>query len=140
MVRRLFRLYRKGGVLTDRFGRKKMILFFVGGAAPFALLLPHLPLFWVYPVSFILVILISGFSVSVVYAPELLPGKVEMASGLITGLAFGMGALGAVVLGKAAEIWGLANVMTYSSVLPLLGFLSILLPPDRRDFELLTRP
>ncbi|QYR22675.1 MFS transporter [Paenibacillus sp. sptzw28] len=123
-----------GGVLADRFGRKKMIMFSVGGAAPFALLLPHVPLFWVYPITVVLgFILLSGFSVSVVYAQELIPGKVGMASGLITGLAFGMGALGAVVLGKAAEIWGLADVMIYSSILPLLGFLSILLPPDRRE-------
>nr|WP_219839211.1 MFS transporter [Paenibacillus sp. R14(2021)] len=123
-----------GGVLADRFGRKRMIMFSVGGAAPFALLLPHLPLGWVYPVSFILgFILLSGFSVSVVYAQELIPNNVGMASGLITGLAFGMGALGAIVLGNAAEAWGLDKVMNWSSVLPLLGLLSILLPPDRRE-------
>jgi FSR family fosmidomycin resistance protein-like MFS transporter len=123
-----------GGVLADRLGRKKMILFSIGGAAPFALLLPHVSIHWIYPVSFVLgFILMSGFSVSVVYAQELLPGKVGMASGLITGLAFGMGALGAVVLGKAAEIWGLADVMNWSSYLPLLGLLAVLLPPDRRE-------
>lgn len=123
-----------GGVLADRFGRKRMIIFSVGGAAPFALLLPHMPLGWVYPVSFVLgFILLSGFSVSVVYAQELIPNNVGMASGLITGLAFGMGALGAIVLGNAAEAWGLGKVMNYSSVLPLLGLLAILLPPDRRE-------
>ncbi|MFC0334569.1 MFS transporter [Paenibacillus sepulcri] len=123
-----------GGVMADKIGRKKMILFSIGGSAPFALLLPHMPLGWVYPIIFILgFIIMSGFSVSVVYAQELLPGKVGMASGLITGFAFGMGALGAVVLGKLAEVWGLADVMTYSSILPLIGLLSILLPPDRRE-------
>ncbi|GGD46708.1 MFS transporter [Paenibacillus nasutitermitis] len=123
-----------GGVMADRIGRRKMILLSIGGSAPFALLLPHLALGWVYPIAFVLgFILMSGFSVTVVYAQELLPGKVGMASGLITGFAFGMGALGAVVLGKAAEVWGLANVMMYSSVLPLIGLLAILLPPDRRD-------
>ncbi|GIQ64545.1 hypothetical protein PACILC2_31130 [Paenibacillus cisolokensis] len=111
-----------------------MMLFSIAGAAPFAILLPHLPLAWVYPASFVLgFILQSGFSVSVVYAQELMPGKVGMASGLITGLAFGLGALGAVVLGNAADAFGLANVMLYTSFLPLIGLLSFLLPPDRRD-------
>jgi FSR family fosmidomycin resistance protein-like MFS transporter len=123
-----------GGILADRFGRKNMMLFSIAGAAPFAILLPHLPLAWVYPASFVLgFILQSGFSVSVVYAQELMPGKVGMASGLITGLAFGLGALGAVVLGNAADAFGLANVMLYTSFLPLIGLLSFLLPPDRRD-------
>ncbi|WP_308638217.1 MFS transporter [Paenibacillus silvisoli] len=123
-----------GGVLADKFGRKRMILFSIGGAAPFAVLLPHLPLAWIYPVSFVLgFILLSGFSVSVVYAQELIPNNVGMASGLITGLAFGMGALGAIILGHAAEAWGLQNMMNYSSILPLIGLLAFLLPPDRRD-------
>ncbi|BBH21977.1 MFS transporter [Paenibacillus baekrokdamisoli] len=123
-----------GGMLADRFGRKKVILFSIAGSSPFALMLPHLSLAWVYPIIFIMgFILFSGFSVTVVYAQELLPGKVGMASGLITGLAFGMGALGAVVIGKAADVWGLTQVLTYSSVLPLLGFLTLLLPADRRE-------
>ncbi|MBO7743803.1 MFS transporter [Paenibacillus sp. MWE-103] len=123
-----------GGVLADRFGRKRMIVFSIGGAAPFALLLPHVALGWVYPISLALgFILMSGFSVSVVYAQELIPNNVGMASGLITGLAFGMGALGAIVLGNLAEAWGLPKVMTYSSVLPLIGLLAMLLPPDRRE-------
>ncbi|MFC4808683.1 MFS transporter [Paenibacillus sp. GCM10023250] len=123
-----------GGVLADRFGRKRMIVFSIGGAAPFALLLPHVPLGWIYPISLLLgFILMSGFSVSVVYAQELIPNNVGMASGLITGLAFGMGALGAIVLGNLAEAWGLTRVMTYSSVLPLIGLLAMLLPADRRE-------
>ncbi|SEP10680.1 MFS transporter [Paenibacillus sp. OV219] len=123
-----------GGVMADRIGRKRMIVLSMACASPFALILPHLPLAWIYPIAFILgFILLSGFSVSVVYAQELLPGKVGMASGLITGLAFGMGALGAVVLGRLAEVWGLDRMMTTSSFLPLIGLLAILLPPDRRD-------
>ncbi|UVI28871.1 MFS transporter [Paenibacillus spongiae] len=123
-----------GGILADRFGRKRMILISIGGAAPFALLLPYLPSFLIYPVIFLLgVILLSGFSVSVVYAQELLPGKVGMASGLITGLAFGMGAIGAVIIGEAGDIWGLDRVLTWSSFLPLLGLLAFALPPDRRE-------
>ncbi|MFF2091646.1 MFS transporter [Paenibacillus sp. NPDC058174] len=122
-----------GGILADRFGRKQMMLFSIAGSAPFALLLPHLPIEWVYPVIFVLgFILQSGFAVSVVYAQELMPGKVGMASGLVTGLAFGMGGLGAIAFGTAADHYGLADVMVACSVLPLFGLLSIMLPKDRR--------
>lgn len=121
-----------GGLLSDRFGRKRMILYSIAGAAPFALMLPHLPLGWVYPVMFVLgFILQSGFSVTVVYAQELMPGKVGMASGLVTGLAFGMGGLGAIALGHAADIYGLANVMAVASVLPVIGLLALLLPKEK---------
>ncbi|MFB9324783.1 MFS transporter [Paenibacillus aurantiacus] len=123
-----------GGMLADRFGRKRMILFSIAGAAPFALALPHLPLGFVYPVIFILgFVLLSGFSVSVVYAQELVPGKVGMVSGLITGLAFGMGALGAVAIGNAGDHWGLDRVLVWASFLPLAGVLAVLLPADRQD-------
>lgn len=123
-----------GGMMADRIGRKKMMLISILGAAPFALILPHLPLAWVYPLIVILgFILQSGFSVSVVYAQELMPGKVGTASGLITGLAFGMGALGSVVLGNLADTQTLSFVMTLCSVLPLIGLLAILLPKDRRE-------
>ena len=123
-----------GGMMADRLGRKNMMFYSIAGSAPFALLLPHLPLVWMYPLIVVLgFILQSGFSVSVVYAQELLPGNVGMASGLITGLAFGMGALGAVILGKAADVYGLTDVMVWCSVLPLLGVLAILLPSDRRQ-------
>ncbi|MUT67789.1 MFS transporter [Paenibacillus sp. NEAU-GSW1] len=122
-----------GGIMADRFGRKRMMLFSIFGAAPFALMLPQLPLFWVYPVIVILgFILLSGFSVSVVYAQELMPGNVGMASGLITGLAFGMGGIGALVVGTAADHYGLSNVMIVCSALPVLGMLSVFLPKDRR--------
>ncbi|MCK9862017.1 MFS transporter [Paenibacillus sp. ATY16] len=123
-----------GGILSDRFGRKRMMLFSIAGSAPFALLLPHVSLGWVYPVIFVLgFILQSGFSVSVVYAQELLPGKVGMASGLITGLAFGMGGLGSIVLGTAADHYGILDTMVACSFLPLIGLLSVLLPKDRRE-------
>lgn len=123
-----------GGLLADRIGRKKMMLISILGAAPFALLLPHLPLSWVYPVIAVMgFVLQSGFSVSVVYAQELMPGKVGMASGLITGLAFGMGALGSVVLGNLADARGMDDVMLLASFLPVIGLLAILLPKDRRE-------
>lgn len=121
-----------GGVLADRFGLRNMIVFSISGAAPFAFILPHLPLFWVYPVITVLgFVVLSGFSVSVVYAQFLMPAKVGMASGLTTGLAFGMGAIGAVVLGKAADMYGLQHVMWFCSVLPLCGLFALLLPSDR---------
>jgi MFS transporter, FSR family, fosmidomycin resistance protein len=121
-----------GGVMADRFGLRNMILFSISGASPFALMLPHLPLFWVYPVITVLgFVILSGFSVSVVYAQFLMPAKVGMASGLTTGLAFGMGAIGAVVLGKAADMFGLQHVMWFTSVLPLCGLFALLLPSDR---------
>lgn len=121
-----------GGILADKIGLKKMIVLSVAGAAPFALILPHLPQFWIYPVIFITgLILQSGFSVTVVYAQQLLPGNIGMASGLITGLAFGMGAVGAVALGKLSLVMGRADMMTFASFLPLLGLLAFLLPGDR---------
>ncbi|WP_276356170.1 MFS transporter [Cohnella caldifontis] len=121
-----------GGVMADRIGMKNMIVLSIAGAAPLALLLPHLPLAWVYPVITVLgFIILSGFSVTVVYAQHLMPSKVGMASGLTTGLAFGMGAIGAVVLGKAADMFGLTDVMFFCSGLPILGLLAYLLPSDR---------
>lgn len=121
-----------GGVMADRIGMKNMIVLSIAGAAPLALILPYLPLVWVYPAITVLgFIILSGFSVTVVYAQYLMPSKVGMASGLTTGLAFGMGAIGAVVLGKAADMFGLTDVMYFCSALPLAGLLAILLPSDR---------
>lgn len=121
-----------GGVLADRFGLKNMIVFSISGATPLALILPHLPLFWIYPVIALLgFIILSGFSVSVVYAQFLMPTQVGMASGLTTGLAFGMGAIGAVALGKAADLFGLSPVMLFCSALPIVGLFALLLPSDR---------
>ena len=121
-----------GGMLADRIGRKTMMIISLVGSIPLALLLPHLSLFWVYPiVSLLGLILQSGFSVSVVYAQEIMPGKVGTASGLITGFAFGMGAVGAVALGSLADWKSMEFVMIATSLLPLIGLLSFLLPKDR---------
>lgn len=122
-----------GGVLADKIGLKNMIVFSIAGAAPIALILPHLPLFWIYPVITVLgFVVLSGFSVSVVYAQFLMPANVGMASGLTTGLAFGMGAIGAVALGKASDVFGLYDVMLACSFLPLVGLFAIMLPSDRK--------
>lgn len=121
-----------GGVMADRIGMKKMIVLSIAGAIPFSLLLPYLPLYMVYPfITALGFILLSGFSVAVVYAQHLMPAKVGMASGLTTGLAFGMGAIGAVVLGKAADLFGLTSVMQAIAFLPFAGLLALILPTDR---------
>ncbi|MGE8206427.1 MFS transporter [Heyndrickxia sp. NPDC080065] len=126
-----------GGPLADRFGKRNLILFSLVGAAPFTLLLPHVPIYLVIPMFFLIgFIITSSFSVTVVYAQELLPQKIGMVSGLIVGLAFGMGAIGAVLYGKLADIYSIKFVMNFCSYLPLLGLLTFLLPSDERVREL----
>lgn len=125
-----------GGPLADRFGKKNIIVFSMLGSAPLALLLPHVSLVWVVPLFLCIgFISSSSFSVIVVYAQELVPGKVGMVSGLIVGLAFGLGALGAVVLGKLADIYSLQFIMILCSCLPLIGLTSWLLPTDKKTIE-----
>lgn len=124
-----------GGNWGDRFGRRNMIAFSIAGSVPFALALPYLPLWAIFPAITLLgFIMMSGFSVSVVYAQEMMPRNVGMASGLIVGLAFGMGALGAVVLGEWMSAIGDNPIPVIDAVsyLPLLGLLAFLLPKDRR--------
>ena len=126
-----------GGPLADRFGRKNLLVFSMLGAAPLAVILPYVPLIAVLPL-FLLIgfILLSSFSVAVVYAQELLPNKVGMASGLIVGLAFGMGAIGAVVFGVLADSFSIKFVMILSSLLPFLGISALWLPGDRKLREI----
>ncbi|MEF2966033.1 MFS transporter [Paenibacillus sp. M1] len=121
-----------GGPMADRYGRKNIIWLSILGAAPFSLLLPYANLFW----SGVLVVLAgfimsSSFSIIVVYAQELLPGKVGLVSGLFFGLSFGLGGLGSAVLGHFADQWGIQFIMQLSSYLPLLGLLTVLLPKDK---------
>ncbi|MNI14966.1 Fosmidomycin resistance protein [compost metagenome] len=122
-----------GGPLADRFGRRNVIFFSMLGSAPLALILPHVNVTWAYillPLNGL--ILLSSFSVTVVYAQMLFPGKVGTVSGLITGLAFGMGGIGGVVLGSLSDTYGTAHVMELCGFLPLLGILTFLLPTDRK--------
>lgn len=126
-----------GGPLADRFGKRNILLFSMLGSVPFTLLLPHVSVVFTAPLLLLIgFILQSSFSVTVVYAQELLPGKIGLVSGLIVGLAFGMGALGAVVFGRLADIYSLHFIMLFCSVLPILGVLTWLLPSDKRVKEL----
>ncbi|MGM0854178.1 MAG: MFS transporter [Bacillota bacterium] len=120
-----------GGPLSDRFGKRNIIFFSMLGAAPLTLALPYLSLSIVYPFIFCIgFILSSSFSVIVVYAQELLPQKIGMVSGLTVGLAFGMGAVGAVIFGGLADLFTIRFVMILCSFLPLLGMMTFLLPTD----------
>lgn len=125
-----------GGPFADRFGKRNVIIFSLLAAAPLALLLPYVgPILAVILLAFLGLIVMSSFSVAVVYAQELMPGKIGMASGLIVGLAFGMGGIGSVALGTLIDIVGISPTMVTISLLPLFGFLSYLLPSDEKISE-----
>ena len=118
-----------GGPIGDRIGRLKVIWGSIVGALPFALLLPHMDLFGTAVLSVIVgLILSSAFSAIVVYAQELLPQKVGMVAGFVFGFAFGIGALGAAVLGALADRIGIEQVFSLFSTLLFLGFLTAFLP------------
>lgn len=118
-----------GGPLGDKFGRKYVIWFSILGAAPFTLMLPYASLFWTGVLAvFIGVIISSAFSAILVYATELIPGKVGMIAGLFFGFAFGMGGLGSAVLGKLADATSIAYVYQICAFLPLIGIVAAFLP------------
>ncbi|WP_226669923.1 MFS transporter [Metabacillus litoralis] len=120
-----------GGPLADRFGKRNVIITSLLATAPLTLLLPFTgPTVSLVVLAFIGIILMSSFSVTVVYAQELVPGKIGTMSGLTVGLAFGMGAIGSVALGGLIDIVGLTPTMISVAFLPLLGFLAFLLPTD----------
>src|SRR5580658_3942734 len=118
-----------GGPLGDRFGRKYVIWGSILGVAPFTPLLPHAGLFSTALLSIIIgLILSSAFSAILVYAQELLPGKVGLIAGLFFGLAFGMGGLGSAVLGRLADLTSIGFVFQVCAFLPLIGLLTGFLP------------
>lgn len=118
-----------GGPLGDYFGRKYVIWISILGVAPFTLALPHANLFWtVVLTAFIGIILASAFSAILVYAQELVPGRVGMIAGLFFGLAFGMAGIGSAVLGKLADLTSISYVFHVCAFLPLLGLLTGFLP------------
>jgi len=125
-----------GGPLADRFGRKNVIVFSLLAPAPLTLLLPFVgPVLAIVLLAVIGLLLLSSFSVAVVYAQELVPDKIGTMSGLIVGLAFGMGAIGSVALGWLIDSIGLTSTMIAVSTLPLLGIFTFLLPSDEKVQE-----
>jgi FSR family fosmidomycin resistance protein-like MFS transporter len=118
-----------GGPIGDRIGRKYVIWVSILGVAPFTLLLPYANLFWTGVLTVIIgVVLASAFSAILVYAQELIPGKVGMVAGMFFGFAFGLGGIGAAVLGQLADATSIAFVYKVCSFLPLIGVLTVLLP------------
>lgn len=118
-----------GGPVGDKIGRKYVIWASFLGAAPFTLILPYVPLFWTAVLTVVIgLIMASAFSAILVYAQELIPGKVGMVSGLFFGLSFGLGGLGAAALGYIADHTSIDTVYHICSFLPLIGIVTILLP------------
>ncbi len=118
-----------GGPIGDRIGRKRVIWFSILGPLPFTLLLPHVGLAWTVVLSVLIgLILSSAFSAILVYAQELVPGRVGMVAGLFFGLAFGMGGVGAAVLGDLADRTSVEFVYNVCAFLPAIGLLTALLP------------
>jgi MFS transporter, FSR family, fosmidomycin resistance protein len=118
-----------GGPVGDRIGRKYVIWGSILGVLPFTLLLPHANLLWTAVLTVpIGVILASAFPAIIVYAQELLPGRTGTVAGLFFGLAFGMGGIGAAVLGEVADSFGIKLVYEICAFLPLIGLLAGFLP------------
>jgi FSR family fosmidomycin resistance protein-like MFS transporter len=118
-----------GGMVGDKFGRKYVIWISILGVAPFTLMFPYVSLFWVGVLSVLIgLILSSAFSAILVYATELLPGKVGLVAGLFFGFAFGMGGLGSAILGKLADLTSIEYVFKICAFLPLIGVIAGFLP------------
>ena len=122
-----------GGPIGDKIGRKAVIWVSILGTLPFALALPYASLFWTGPLTVAIgLILASAFPAIVVFAQELVPGKVGMISGLFFGFSFGMGGLGAALLGHMADVAGIEAVYRVCAFLPAIGLMTALLPNIER--------
>jgi len=118
-----------GGPVGDRLGFKTVIWGSILGVLPFTLVLPHVNLFWTAVLTVpIGLILASAFSAIIVYAQELLPSRVGLVAGMFFGFAFGMAGIGAAVLGKLADAYGIEAVYQVCAFLPLMGLLTYFLP------------
>ena len=118
-----------GGPIGDRIGRKWVMWVSILGVLPFTLILPYANLFWTGVLSVIIgLVIASAFSAILVYAQELVPGRIGLISGLFFGLAFGMGGIGAAVLGKLADMTSIVFVYHVCAFLPAIGLLTGLLP------------
>ena len=121
-----------GGPIGDRFGRRYVIWFSILGTLPFTLALPYANLFWTGPLTVMIgLILASAFPAIVVYAQELVPGKIGMISGMFFGFSFGMGGIGAAILGEVADRAGIETVYAVCAFLPAIGLLAVFLPNPR---------
>ena len=120
-----------GGPLSDRIGRKNVILLSVVAPMPFCLVLPYVSL-WLIPILLIIIgtLIMISFSVTVVYAQELVPSKIGTMAGLMTGFSFGMGAIGAIFTGMLMDTYGIEFTMIAVSILPILLFVALFLPKD----------
>ncbi|UDL88723.1 MFS transporter [Mesorhizobium sp. PAMC28654] len=126
-----------GGPFGDRYGQKAMIWFSIVGVLPFTLALPYANLEWTMVLTVLIgLILSSAFSNIVVFAQELVPGRVGMIAGIFFGFAFGMGGIAAAVLGVVADMKGIDFVFQVCSYLPLLGLLTVFLPNMREARKL----
>jgi FSR family fosmidomycin resistance protein-like MFS transporter len=118
-----------GGILGDRIGRYRIIWFSILGALPFTLMLPFADLFWTGVLTVIInLIMSSAFAAILIYATELVPGRVGMIGGLFYGLSFGLGGIAAAMLGQLADRIGIDAVYTICSFLPAIGLLAWFLP------------
>jgi len=123
-----------GGPIGDRVGRKAVIWCSILGVLPFTLILPYANLFWTGVLSIVIgFVIASAFSAILVYAQELVPGRVGMISGLFFGFAFGMGGIGAAVLGKLADMTSIVFVYKVCAYLPAIGLLTGLLPNTQKS-------
>ncbi|WP_347265562.1 MFS transporter [Roseococcus pinisoli] len=118
-----------GGIVGDRVGRLPIIWFSILGALPFTMALPYADLFWTVVLAVLIgLIMSSAFPAILVYAQELLPGRVGLVAGLFFGFSFGLGGLGAAGLGELADRTSIATVYAVCAYLPLLGLLTVFLP------------
>ncbi len=120
-----------GGPLADRFGRKNVILYSFVISTPLTIVMPFVsPIFTFFLLLLIGFIIMTSFSVTVIFAQELFPGKVGTMAGLTVGFAFGMGAVGSVALGAIADSIGMIMMIKLVNILPILGILALYLPSD----------
>lgn len=122
-----------GGIFGDRYGRKLIIWISILGPLPFTLALPYCDLFWTAIFIFIIgLVMSSAFSAILVYAQELLPGRVGMVAGLFFGIGFGMAGIAAALLGKIADQTSISFVYEICSYLPAIGLLTYFLPEIKK--------
>jgi MFS transporter, FSR family, fosmidomycin resistance protein len=122
-----------GGPVGDRIGRKPILWISIVGVLPLSLLLPFVDLFWTNALAVLIgIVMASAFPAIVVYAQELMPGRVGMIAGLFFGFAFGMGGIGAVAIGWLADLQGIQFAFQLCAALPAIGLLVVFLPDLER--------